>query len=110
MRKHEFVANLPLSLLAKKIRNWKCHISFLVPAVQSADCFLSYRGRGFGQANTGCLSVRYVANCYRISLVVRYCQTRAPAELPIDKSRRDLSQFCPRGTPSVGGFFRPRDI
>ena len=55
MRKHEFVANLPLSLLAKKNRSWKCRISFLVPAVQSADCFLSYRGRGFGQANTGCL-------------------------------------------------------
>jgi len=105
MRKHEFVANLPLSLLAKK--NSKLEMRHFVSRSRCPErrLFLIISRRGFGQANTCCLSVLHVANCYRISLVVRYCQTRAPAELPIDKSRRDLSQFCPRGTLSVGGFF-----
>jgi len=103
MRKHEFVANLPLSLLAKKIEIGNATFRFSFPLSRAPT--VSYHIEARLRSSQHMLSVRHVANCYRISLVVRYCQTRAPAELPIDKSRRDLSQFCPRGTLSVGGFF-----
>jgi len=66
MRKHEFVANLPLSLLAKK--NSKLEMPHFVSRSRCSErrLFLII-SRPRLRSSQHMLSVRHVANCYRIS-------------------------------------------